>query len=404
MAAKYQPPSWCKPPRIPDDARQELRFLPGEASAAAPPRTLELSDKAVYTIGRSEGSDIQLTGELASRLHAAVLQDAKGAKFLVDLKSANGTFLASRRLAPHAPAPWPAGAVASFGDGPKAELAELSPPQGRAMPAADGGASPSAKRRRAGEEAPAPAFSLYDDMPEAQVTVVPVAQSKVEPAVPVEKDPTKIIFLDIDGCLRPLHSRTDAFKNAKTMEINGIRVPLLGSGEAKAGIDFWPSALRALKQLVQRTGARIVLSSDWRKAEELKDGIAAQFEEQGIPPLFGQTPDLDAVGAGVLKAIHSSFREKRCKEIRKWLKSHPKVLRWVAIDDIDLSQLDKEQLLAESSGSSKASVFLDPGREFVRCNPTTGLTIELARIAACFLNGVEVTGEMLDAAYGAKEA
>ncbi|CAK0880662.1 unnamed protein product [Prorocentrum cordatum] len=361
MAAKYQPPSWCKPPRNPDDARQELRFLPGEASAAAPPRALELSDRAVYTIGRSEGSDVQLKGELASRMHAAVLQDADGGKFLVDLKSANGTFLASRRLAPHAPEPWPAGAVASFGYGPKAELVELSPPVGRAVPAAGGGgASPSAKRRRAGEEAPAAApaaaFSLYDDLPEARrLQRGWFEEARMEPAMPVERDPTKIIFLDIDGCLRPLHSRQDAFKNAKTMEINGIRVPLLGSGEAKAGIDFWPSALRALKQVVQKTGARIVLSSDWRKEEVLRDGIAAQFEEHRIPPLFGQTPDLDAVGVGVLKAIHTSFREKRCKEIRKWLKAHPKVTRWVAITTSTLVSRTRSSCWPRAAGAPRSA-------------------------------------------------
>ena len=33
---------------------------------------------------------------------------------------------------------------------------------------------------------------------------------------------------------------------------------------------------------------------------------------------------------GVIKAIHSSFREKRCKEIRKWLKQHPKITHFCA--------------------------------------------------------------------------
>ena len=44
------------------------------------------------------------------------------------------------------------------------------------------------------------------------------------------------------------HVRQDAFQNTRTIEINGARVPLLGNSEAKAGVDFWPSAMRALRR------------------------------------------------------------------------------------------------------------------------------------------------------------
>ena len=51
------------------------------------------------------------------------------------------------------------------------------------------------------------------------------------------------------GTLRFPCGRQDAFQNTRTIEINGARVPLLGSSEAKAGVDFWPSAMRALRRL-----------------------------------------------------------------------------------------------------------------------------------------------------------
>ena len=53
-----------------------------------------------------------------------------------------------------------------------------------------------------------------------------------------------------NGC--HLAGRQDAFQNTRTIEINGARVPLLGSSEAKAGVDFWPSAMRALRRLFLR--------------------------------------------------------------------------------------------------------------------------------------------------------
>lgn len=211
-------------------------------------------------------------------------------------------------------------------------------------------------------------------------------------------DPHKILFLDVDGVLRALHSRENAWSNVKTIAINGARVPLMGGGEAKAAVDFWPGAMRALRHIVKQTSCRICLSSDWRKDDTLKEGIAAQFEEYSMPPMYGQTPDFDAVTSpGVIKAIHTSGREKRCKEIRKWLKGHPKVTSWIAIDDNDLSAPDKE---AKRSADEGAGTFLDPGKNFVKTNPTIGLTIELAKLAICLLNDNEVTEDVLTAAYG----
>ena len=50
-------------------------------------------------------------------------------------------------------------------------------------------------------------------------------------------------------------------------------------------------------------------------------------------------------------------------------------------------------------GKREEQVFLNPHSEFVRTNPTQGLTHELAKLAAAFLNGHEVTSEEFTAAY-----
>lgn len=55
------------------------------------------------------------------------------------------------------------------------------------------------------------------------------------------------------------------------------------------------------------------------RIQVLKDGIASAFEEHGVPPLYSATPDLDQATPGVIKTLHSSFREKRCKE-RSWMR------------------------------------------------------------------------------------
>eukprot|EP00434_Breviolum_minutum_P012275 symbB.v1.2.010819.t1/scaffold706.1/size171012/8 len=155
--------------------------------------------------------------------------------------------------------------------------------------------------------------------------------------------------------------------------------------------------MRALRFIVQKTEARIVLSSDWRKQDVLKEGIESAFEEHGIPSLYSSTPDLDQATPGVIKAIHSSFREKRCKEIRKWLKQHPKITHFCAIDDVDLSMVDKASL---KSGRDAENIFLDPDKEFVKTNPVVGLTMEISKLVICYLNGTEPSDEILANVFG----
>jgi len=397
----FQPPKWCGVPKDWEQHQRTVCWLSSPDGTAATQPDHVVGAKAVYTIGRDESVDLRLHGELASRVHAAILLDTEGRKFLVDLKSTHGTFLGSQRLSPNQPVRWNTGEPASFGSGPKAEVAELRGPEastsstGSRKRKADGDSGDESQPVQPRKSEDDLLASLYGDLPEAtnDALAVPRTESiRPEPLPPVP-DPTKIIFLDIDGCLRPVHGRRDFGKDVRTMLVEGVKVPLLGDGEAKAGLigmDFWPQALRALRYIVQKTEARIVLSSDWRKQPELMEGINGQLQEHRMPVLFGATPDLDERGAGVVKALHASFREKRCKEIRKWLRLHPKIERWVAIDDIDLSAGGK---------AGDPGVTLDSNSEFVRCAPTVGLTQDLAKIAVCFLNDLPVTQEMIEAAY-----
>lgn len=389
----FQPPKWCCLPKEPEKHERTLVWVDKVYSSRL---ETAVGSKSVYTIGRME-TDLILQGEMASRLHAAILLDAEGCKFLVDLKSTHGTFLGSQRLTPNVPVRWATGERASFGSGPKAEIAELKSTEAsgsgekRKGEADSGDDEPPPKKQMTDDELMA---SLYGDMPEATVVaVVPRSESIRPEPLPAAADPTKIIFLDIDGCLRPVHGRKGFEKNVRSMMVDGQKVALLGDGEAKAGLialDFWPQALRALRHIVSKTDARIVLSSDWRKADELMEGINGQLEEHRMPKLFDATPDLDKGGVGVMKAIHGSFQEKRCKEIRKWLRQHPKIERFCAIDDIDLGR---------GGRGIDEGVNLDCDSNFVKCAPMTGLTLELAKIAVCFLNDQPVSQEMMEAAY-----
>lgn len=81
-----------------------------------------------------------------------------------------------------------------------------------------------------------------------------------------------------------------------------------------------------LRRIVEATGARIVLSTSWRRhwdaspenRSETGREIDRLFEKFGIE-IIGKTPVEDGLG--------------RAQEIQHWLNSHPDVERYVILDD-----------------------------------------------------------------------
>lgn len=137
----------------------------------------------------------------------------------------------------------------------------------------------------------------------------------------------KIIFLDIDGVLS---LAGDSFKRAAVT--TDITVPYLWNNEACSRFN----------ELLQDTEANIVLSSDWRKHYRLQD-MKVILDYNGVmgDRLIGYTP------------INPKYRYSgttqaagiyRSAEINDWLKLHG-VKRWIAIDDMPLSAIDKDRFI-----------------------------------------------------------
>jgi len=136
---------------------------------------------------------------------------------------------------------------------------------------------------------------------------------------------TKVIFLDIDGVL-----------NCRKTP-NPRKFPYV--------ID--EGLLARFTQLLQQTGASVVLSSTWRYDPA---GIFSA-KHQGVS-FIDITPDMPD--------------EPRCKEILEWLRVHPEVTRYVVIDD-------------EDDGLDELPLFQPASR--------TGLTQKIVDGAAAYLNG-----------------
>ena len=136
----------------------------------------------------------------------------------------------------------------------------------------------------------------------------------------------KIIFLDIDGVICLSREWGSRGRKIKRWELEG------GEGEPPVTIrldDFNKIAVDVLNDIILTSGADLVISSDWRlyaTLDEMKD-LFHQFGVIKGPIDF--TPELQTT------TKHSDIR---VEEIKSWLKSHPKVEKWVAIDDMDLGE------------------------------------------------------------------
>jgi len=154
----------------------------------------------------------------------------------------------------------------------------------------------------------------------------------------------KIIFLDIDGVICLSREWGSRARKIKRWELEG------GEGEPPVTIrfdDFNKMAVDVLNDIILTSGADIVISSDWRlyaTLDEMKD-LFYQFGVIKGPIDF--TPELQTVTKRV---------DIRVDEINLWLSNHPEVTHWVAIDDLDLSELDNFVKTREREGLKQCNI------------------------------------------------
>jgi hypothetical protein len=154
----------------------------------------------------------------------------------------------------------------------------------------------------------------------------------------------KIIFLDIDGVICLSSEWGSRARKIKRWELEG------GEGKPPATIrldDFNKIAVNVLNDIILTSGADIVISSDWRlyaTLDEMKD-LFHQFGVIKGPIDF--TPELQTF---------TKQADIRVDEINLWLSKHPEVTKWVAIDDLDLSELDNFVKTREREGLKQCNI------------------------------------------------
>ena len=103
--------------------------------------------------------------------------------------------------------------------------------------------------------------------------------------------------------------------------------------------NFDEKAVKVLNEILEETGAEIVVSSDWRYHATLEE-LGDYYESQGI---IKRPIAVTDIFKDIFPKEWSAFRFRaeleleRSMEIGHWLKNHPEVTNWVAVDDLNMS-------------------------------------------------------------------
>lgn len=149
----------------------------------------------------------------------------------------------------------------------------------------------------------------------------------------------KVIFLDNDGviCLAnnwgSRHKKQNEWGGRK-LSMKGREIPLEYRFD-----NFDVKAVKVLNEILETSGAEIVVSSDWRYHANLEE-LGDYYELQGIIKrpiaVTDRFKDIFPKEWSVLR-FRADLELERSMEINHWVENHPDVTHWVAIDDLDMS-------------------------------------------------------------------
>lgn len=175
---------------------------------------------------------------------------------------------------------------------------------------------------------------LYDFLPapdpekdaHAKISATKISRPKLPP-----EDKTKVIFLDVDGVILPSGS-------VETIILDGVALPVRDKIKES---DFPAASMGHLRNIIQQTGAMVILSSEWRRTEELRSSIQAVLKVHDIPAFREWTPIFQPKAEIQKENAIVAWCERRAREIGHWLKEHKEVKDWVILDDLDFSWADR---------------------------------------------------------------
>lgn len=154
----------------------------------------------------------------------------------------------------------------------------------------------------------------------------------------------KIIFLDNDGVICLCAQWGGRYKRMKKF-IKDTGISEISKMPAYIRLDcFDTKAVKVLNEVIEKTGAEIVVSSDWKLHATLEELQELYLENGVIKAPIAITEnmrDFDVETHG-LYAWKGWLERIRIVEIERYLEGNPQITHWVAIDDLLLGKHEDE--------------------------------------------------------------
>jgi hypothetical protein len=156
----------------------------------------------------------------------------------------------------------------------------------------------------------------------------------------------KTIFLDCDGVICLSNNWGGRSKKwAKYRSANPETSRYIDDAPVEIRFDdFDKKSIKVLNEILEETGAEIVVSSDWRchaTLEELGEYFLSQGilkKPIGVTKLLGQCDQPE----NYPWLRKWDVEQSRSLEILQYLRDNPEITKWVAVDDLDMGKNGEE--------------------------------------------------------------
>ena len=155
---------------------------------------------------------------------------------------------------------------------------------------------------------------------------------------------SKVIFLDHDGviCLsNNWGGRTKKWSKYRSANPDSSKEIKYAPVSVRFD-DFDTKAVKVLNEILEETGAEIVVSSDWKLHATLEE-LGEYYEQQGIikkpialTPNISQCKDYES---NFIWSPRWELEQIRTIEIKQYLHDNPEFIQWVSIDDLNMGKI-----------------------------------------------------------------
>ena len=151
----------------------------------------------------------------------------------------------------------------------------------------------------------------------------------------------KVLFLDNDGVICLSNNWGSRVKKRKKDKISLVMND--PDVDPKYRFDYFDKkAVKVLNQVLEETGAEIVVSSDWRLYATLEE-LGDYYLSEGIikKPIAFTKRYIGCDKPDEFEWVRRTmYEQQRCIEVRQYLIDHPEITHWVCIDDLELGEVD----------------------------------------------------------------